>query len=95
LPHPSKPHAVPKVQFEIYDFGFEMQDSSDFEIPDFQIPSRPRATRIARPTAIPNVQFKIYDFGFEMQDLSDFEIPDFRIPDSRSPIPLPVPALHE
>jgi len=28
----------PKVQFEIYDFGFEMQDSSDFEIPDFLIP---------------------------------------------------------
>src|SRR5678816_3249556 len=26
------------VQFEIYDFGFEMQESSDFEIPDFLIP---------------------------------------------------------
>jgi len=27
-----------EVQFEIYDFGFEMQESSDFEIPDFLIP---------------------------------------------------------
>jgi len=26
------------VQSEIYDFGFEMQESSDFEIPDFLIP---------------------------------------------------------
>ena len=26
------------VRFEIYDFGFEMQESSDFEIPDFLIP---------------------------------------------------------
>ena len=26
------------VQLELYDFGFEMQESSDFEIPDFLIP---------------------------------------------------------
>ena len=26
------------VQFELYDFGFKMQESSDFEIPDFLIP---------------------------------------------------------
>ena len=26
------------VQFEVYDFGFEMQESYDFEIPDFLIP---------------------------------------------------------
>jgi len=26
------------VQFELYDFGFEMQESCDFEIPDFLIP---------------------------------------------------------
>jgi len=26
------------LKFELYDFGFEMQESSDFEIPDFLIP---------------------------------------------------------
>jgi len=26
------------VQFELYDFGFEMRESCDFEIPDFLIP---------------------------------------------------------
>jgi hypothetical protein len=35
------------VQFEIYDFGFEMQDSSDFEIPDVLI-SDPGATSSLR-----------------------------------------------
>jgi hypothetical protein len=38
---------APKVQLEIYDFGFEMQESSDFEIPDF---------------LIPDLRFPIYDF---------------------------------
>ena len=26
------------VQFKLYDFGFKMQELSDFEIPDFLIP---------------------------------------------------------
>jgi len=34
----SKSPACILVQFELYDFGFEMQESSDFEIPDFLIP---------------------------------------------------------
>jgi len=30
--------SLPPVQFELYDLGIEMQDSSNFEIPDFLIP---------------------------------------------------------
>jgi len=35
--HRTNPH-LKVVQFEVSDFGFKMQDSSDFEIPDFLVP---------------------------------------------------------
>ena len=36
--HRRRDTALTPVQFKVYDFGFEMQESSDFEIPDFRIP---------------------------------------------------------
>jgi hypothetical protein len=64
------------VQFELYDFGSEMQDSCDFETPDFLIsdsrfPMSSVPIRGLLSKSAP-VQFELFDFGSEIQDSSDF-----------------------